>query len=580
MSDKLFYGIANIFFLVAFIAVIKIQRLSLKYPFKNIKNHWLIKRLYNYGKRSYSICAGQFNFAIAFLFLLAVFTSVYKLGEVPYGLHVDEAGMAYDALSLAKYGVDRYLNPYPVYFINFGGGQSAMYTYLAAFFIKIFGYSVICVRLPAVLFRLITFGAIYYTIRRDYKDIPVKNLLFLLIFSVCPYFIMQSRWGLDCNLLVGFLTLSVCVLMSAVRHNSKILYLVSGISFGLSLYTYALSYIIIPFFLLLTFSYLILAKRMKMIHVLITVIPICVFSIPLIAMILVNMGIIAEYRGLFTIPKLHFYRGGEISLKNIPHNLYIILSLFSFDNPVIFGRQLLYNALSYFGTVYYFSVPLFVVGVVSSFKTCFRSIKNREYSIKIIFITWFLCVLACEFLIFAPNINKANAAFIPILFFIVEGIVIITKNAKMMIIGIVILYLLNFSLFFNYYFNQYNSDSRGLSFFATDFIDAIRYVKNLNSDKNIILYDLTSEPYIYILLENQVPPYKFRKNDIETIFNKCPQTYKFASAIEIESDSLHLYQSEKSDSVYIVSSSTHWEQWFKSKGYNNITYGNISVFNK
>ena len=42
------------------------------------------------------------------------------LNEVPFGLHVDEAGMAYDAFSFANWGVDRYLNSYPVYLINYG----------------------------------------------------------------------------------------------------------------------------------------------------------------------------------------------------------------------------------------------------------------------------------------------------------------------------------------------------------------------------------------------------------------------------------------------------------------------------
>ena len=34
--------------------------------------------------------------------LIFIFTLFYKLGDIPSGLHVDEAGMAYDAMSLAK----------------------------------------------------------------------------------------------------------------------------------------------------------------------------------------------------------------------------------------------------------------------------------------------------------------------------------------------------------------------------------------------------------------------------------------------------------------------------------------------
>ena len=70
------------------------------------------------------------------VFLVIIFISViYKFGEFPKWIHVDEAGMAYDAYCIANYGVDRYLNSYPVYLQNFGGGQSALACYITVFFI-------------------------------------------------------------------------------------------------------------------------------------------------------------------------------------------------------------------------------------------------------------------------------------------------------------------------------------------------------------------------------------------------------------------------------------------------------------
>lgn len=578
-----FYLTINLFFLFISFLLITIHRFkSCNSPISR-GNSWCkpvnyLNDYFNTFHSSYSV--NYYRCAVLFLFFITVFTSVYKIGEVPYGIHVDEAGMAYDALSIANYGVDRYLNPYPVYFINFGGGQSAMYTYLAAFFIKIFGYSINCVRLPAILLRLISFVAIYYIVSREFRGNFAKALMFLLLFAICPFFIMQSRWGLDCNLLVGFFTLSVSVLMAAVHQKSTKLYLVSGISFGLTLYTYALSYIIIPVFLFLTFSYMVLSKKMKMSQVLLTVIPICLFSMPLMAMILVNKGIIAEYRGLFTIPVLHLYRGGEFSLNNIFRNFYIIPTLLSFDNPGIFGRQLFYNAIPYFGTVYYFSIPFFVVGLVYSVKVCFRSIKERKFHINTIFVFWLLSVLACQLLILEPNINKANAVFIPILFFIAEGIAIVTKHTKAIVIGIVILYLVNFILFFNYYFYQYNSASKCLIGFATDYVDVIRYSKYSNSKKVLILHDIAAAPYIYVLLENQISPYCFGKNNIKTEYNNIQKIYSFVSDVEMETESSSLYQADKADTTFIVLNNAYWNQWFKYMGYKTRPYGNISAFYK
>lgn len=583
MNADMFYFTIDLFFLIISIWLIIILRFQNHDSSVNWANSrcWFVNYLNKISNDFYHACTvNSFRVAVLFLFCITVFTSVYKVGEVPYGLHVDEAGMAYDTLSLANYGVDRYLNPYPVYFINFGGGQSAMYTYLALFFVKIFGYSVICVRLPAIIIRALTFVAIYYTIGREYRENPVKTLLFLFLFAVCPYFIMQSRWGLDCNLLVGFLTLSVCALMAAVHQKSAEIFLLSGVSFGLTLYTYALSYIIIPVFLFLSLLYLLLVKKIKTSQVVMLLIPIILFSIPLIMMILVNKGIIPEYRGLFTIPVLHLFRSGEISLNNIFKNFYIIPSLLSFDNPNVFGRQLFYNAIPYFGTVFYFSIPFFVIGLVSSVKTCFRSIKESKFDINTIFVFWLFSVLACQFLILEPNINKANAVFIPILFFIVEGIAIVTKQTKAIAIGVVILYLFNFFIFFNYYFYQYNAASKNLIGFATDYIDTIRYSKYLNSEKIFILNDIAAAPYIYVLLENQVSPYYFRKNNIKTEYNGIHKIYKFLSDVEMKTESLNLFQVGKADSTFIVPNDTYWNQWFKCMDYKTMPYGNISIFYK
>ena len=60
------------------------------------------------------------KYNIVLLIIGFLFTRLFLLNEVLYGLHVDEAGMAYDAFSLANWGVDRYLNSYPVYLINYG----------------------------------------------------------------------------------------------------------------------------------------------------------------------------------------------------------------------------------------------------------------------------------------------------------------------------------------------------------------------------------------------------------------------------------------------------------------------------
>lgn len=466
----------------------------------------------------------HFKLIIILLFIITTLTSIIKLDEIPYGLHVDEAGMAYDAYSISKFGVDRYLNKYPVYLTNYGGGQSAMYAYIAAFFITIFGYSTKIIRLPAVILRLTMFISGLFIIKNE--DNKKLELIFLFLFTISPYFIMQSRWGLDCNLLVGFLTISVCLLIQAIYKNKTSLLFLSGVFFGLTLYTYALSYIIVPLILLFVCIYLLYTKKLDFKKLVIFGIPIFLLALPLILMILVNNNIIPEIKGFITIPVLKDYRGAEISLSNIIKNAYIFLSILSFDNPCVFGKMLIYNSIPYFGTIYYFAIPFFVIGFIHCIKNFYHSVKNKEFNVNIVFVFWFISVIICMLLIVQPNINKANAIFIPLTYFTAQGIVYITKKYKWTLIPILLIFIIHFALFCYYYFFNYNNDNMEQPLFATYYLDAIEYSNTLDKETIYIEENMASQEYIYVLLTNLVSPYDYatdnitvtRDNSINTVY--------------------------------------------------------------
>ena len=193
------------------------------------------------------------------IMIIGIVTRIILFGKVPIGINVDEAGIMYDAYTIANYGTDRFGNAYPIYMINYGGGQSALYTYLAAICIKLFGFSLTVVRLPALIFSILymIFG---FLLIKDFKNKKLAILVeFLIIIS--PWHFMQSRWALDCNLLSSMLLMSIYILTRAVKSKSKKIYFIAGIFFGITLYTYALSYIIIPIILLILFTYMLYIKK-------------------------------------------------------------------------------------------------------------------------------------------------------------------------------------------------------------------------------------------------------------------------------------------------------------------------------
>ncbi len=179
---------------------------------------------------------------------------IFRLTMVPGHLDIDEAGSAYDALCLARYGVDRYGNSWPLYMQNFGTGQSSLYVFLCALIFKVFGYSKFGLRLPVVLFSLL-------------------NLVF----------VFQARFGLDCQLMLGMSTLLLWFWLEALEHNSGWMYFACGVIGGLLLYSYILSYLVLPIFLLVLLIYTIFTKQFRFKMWVIMAIPL--FAIGLIVII-------------------------------------------------------------------------------------------------------------------------------------------------------------------------------------------------------------------------------------------------------------------------------------------------------
>ena len=467
---------------------------------------------------------------VILLFILVIFTSIYKLMSIPNGIMVDEAGMYYDARLIARFGYDRYFNRFPVYLVNFGGGQGAMYAYLVALLIKIFGNHLILMRIPQVLFRIISFISAYYLVKND--DDKLKRLVFLSLFAIIPFFIMESRWGLDCNLLFSFMTISTSLFFNAIIKNNNRLLFISGIFWGLTLYTYALSYIIIPLFLIITFIYLLYIKKINIKKIIIVMIPIIILAIPLVLMILVNNGIINEIKSFITIPKLPLYRGSEISILNILPSSMIIFYMLSFD-------EIIYNSIPSFGNVYYVSIPFFIMGLIIIIKNIKYNIKSKKNILDYIMFIWFISVLICMLLIDKPNANRANAIFVPLIYIITIGIIKFIKNNKYMFRLIIIIYAISYIMFLGYYFIDFNKEFSSLPTFVPYYIESLDYVKNIEKENVYINPSFTQQPDIYLYLLDDMDPKGIKKDEIQSNGKK----YYFKEPDEIDDNTVYITNS-------------------------------------
>ena len=148
----------------------------------------------------------------------------------------------------------------------------------------------IIIRIPALILSMIEV-VVCYLLVKEFKSKKMA-LLFMLMVTISPWHIMKSRWALDCNLFSPMQLISVYALIKAIKAEDKktLKYVIAGLLFGVTLYSYAISYIAIPIFLLIMLSYSIKKKLVKTKEIIVFTIPLIIFAIPLILVQMVQKG--------------------------------------------------------------------------------------------------------------------------------------------------------------------------------------------------------------------------------------------------------------------------------------------------
>lgn len=391
------------------------------------------------------------NLAILIIIVLALWTRFYKLSELPVGLNLDEAATAYDAYSLAYWRVNRQMMHLPVYLPNFGGGQSALYAYLDAICIRLFGdVTTFVIRLPAALFSL---GIIWVGALLVKQSLGKKaGLLAAFLLTIFPYFICQGRFGWDCNLLLGAFIFSVYLLTLAVKKQNWYWWAASGFSFGVTLYCYALGWIVLPVFLLLTVVYLLWLKKMTWKQLLAFALPLGILALPLMIFLYINLfDGTAVFTRFFYIPKLNIFRGSEFSQGDImlrwlelPKALLYVTSPENFESFMVGW------------TLYAWSVPFFFLGLVQVVKKAFSAIKKKDFALESLLCFWLIggLVLAAAL---GTVLHNHNSLFFPLAFCVISGIVwfcrLFGRRGQNWVVGLIIaVYSLSFARFSYQYF--------------------------------------------------------------------------------------------------------------------------------
>lgn len=513
----------------------------------------------------------EYLYKILFLAVgaLMVVTRFWRLTTIPSGLHLDEAGMAYDAWCLANYGVDRYLNSWPLYLVNYGGGQSILYCYLCAGLFRLFGFSVWLVRLPAVVFSFLTwFFGMKLTRRLSGGNMPLTLFVGLLV-AVCPYFILNSRFGLDCNLLIGMSCVFLYCFLCAIETDRIRWYVLSGAAGGLVLYTYVLSYLILPGFLVLALLYCIRVRRFRFTRWLSMAVPMGIIAAPLIAVQIINMFDLPELViAGFTFTKLDFYRVGELGRFNISYLLQMLRSTF-------INGEFDYVSAPGYCNLYAVAIPLFVIGLIRAIVRFAHSLKSRELDSWSWILLWLIVVL----LLFAhlkPIAYRLGGIYPAVALLTALGaetlIRLLSRHTPRLCTPVMlygafcVAYLLMFARFGNYYYRGgYTAENYPLTHFDIMVTDALNFLEEHPEYQNEGVY--MAEPDIYYALSSLSAPFDLGLDPYAS--GHCFQDYYQCGTLP-EIDTSYNY--------IVRDTFTEYAQELRSMGYTEISYPNYSLF--
>ena len=193
--------------------------------------------------------------------VLATILRVYDLGNLPSGFFCDEAGLGYNAFTIAEAGTDEHGNKFPLFFWSFGVSyKNPAYIYSAAIPVKLFGASEFSVRLTSALYGIATVIAVFFVGRALIS--AWAGFFAALFLALCPWHIHFSRIAFE---LIAFPFCFTVAMIFLVRFTQgrKTLPL-AMLFFGLCFYTYQIANLTVPLFLIgFTLLYLpdLLTKR-------------------------------------------------------------------------------------------------------------------------------------------------------------------------------------------------------------------------------------------------------------------------------------------------------------------------------
>lgn len=467
-------------------------------------------------------------FILVLIVVLGLLVRVLYITQIPPGLNRDEASIGYTAYSLLKTGNDEYGISYPLSFKSFGDWKLPFYIYLTIPFVKLFDLSDLAVRLPSVIFSVLTIIVCFFLAKKLFAS---EKIAFLssFFFALSPWSIHLGRNASESTVAVFFSSLGL--LFFLYGEAAKIYLLPGAIFLAIPLYTYHGNHIFsLLFFVLLSVLFFKKYKSSVMFWFSIAIFAVLALLIYSQTLFLADKTKISGLSALgdqaLVYEKITINRPQHNStdqlISTLLHNKVLFMAqtvaqnyLRSFSPEFLFitgGGNTQHN-IPDFGNLYLWAAPFLLLGVIFLFFT------KLDY--KNLIVAWILIApVAASITKDAPHTNRM-ASFLPVAEMIVafgflnflnyfksKGIFI----RRVMMIFLPVLFLFNFLFWWDRYFIHFplkRADKWGEGY--------SKLISYLNSNNNfdaseIVMTRPDYSPYIYFLYYNKVDPLYYQNS--------------------------------------------------------------------
>ncbi len=382
-------------------------------------------------------------FLLAGIVAISILLRFYQLGDVPVGLHRDEAFLGYNAYSIAKTGRDMTGKFLPLHSESFLYSPMG-YSYISLPFITFFGLNAFSVRFASALFGSLTILVTFFLVRQLFFTSKIHEQLGLasaFFLAISPWHINVSRTATENTIVVFFIALGVLAYAYWMR-TYRWYYLVGAFaSFGITLGIYQAPRIFLPFFLpLLFFTFWKQIKKQivmnGLLFFIIILLPfVFILQSPSLSLRIRTVSIFANTETQLTLDEQIREDGlGNRFLTRFYHNKF-----------TAYGAQVLQNYFDHFsyrflfigdalplryripnsGLLYLFELPLLLLGLWSML----RDQKRLGY----FFAGWVLLAPVGSALTFddIPNLQRTLIIFPALSIIAAYGLVTLGQNVKM-----------------------------------------------------------------------------------------------------------------------------------------------------